>query len=794
MQDDVLFPIDENRCFFLHLAFDPVTCALTGGLRSEGASDRRFETNLLHLLKIKIGRETLRFLESLQPQSPEYFYIDPVTVKQPAKVVATIGSQLFMKGVIAEGRMKLEQTRCLVVFETRMIASGVGYGAPYALPVLDKLLTPVTDLHTHSSGQISAKGLIDVAIQKQDDPFMYPTALLDELGIAYDPKAVKKCPRVLFPPLIHLEHPDSPKTEPCVPLRDLSLEQLKRLELALSAPIDRQMTFGELELSVYRMRYPLTKCEALQADMFAKVAEEYARQGIRYAEISTTSILSPHALYELHNILPEIEKNTGVKLRFLAAIPRNFYAKQITDAIHRLQVLAKSPYIVGVDILGYESNKTVHLEPFIRELFVWAKASNPDFIIRIHAGENAKNINNVKEFLYIAQEYGIRTRIGHAIYGMDAETLELAKELARNHLLIIEFNPDSNLALNNIDRAQDIPLVQCLKEGIPAIISSDSAGIYRTDARQLAIAALCTGIRPADMEVIRAAEVQHMAAQERIFEQRMAAFPPDFFKTLALPKPSYNEKAQRKKAEKLVQKNEDLHGCLKERGIIYDDAAIEAAIRGKEPVFIAGASGSNWVKIAPKDRKEIAISMQLLTEMLCPDKAFFITGRTKNEGVGRELNNAIVMQAQQQRKFVFMAMLVEAQNLLNTVTLNSLTHVGLIAGTFLHLPHATTDFIRSHQGVALFVGGGTFTRDFILLAERYAIPFGVMAGPAGASTDKAKVIPKDHCFKGALGMVDYLYKVKPGLFRAGVTPKIAKKRYKELTKSEGLLKGMRFEG
>jgi hypothetical protein len=82
-------------------------------------------------------------------------------------------------------------------------------------------------------------------------------------------------------------------------------------------------------------------------------------------------------------------------------------------------------------------------------------------------------------------------------------------------------------------------------------------------------------------------------------------------------------------------------------------------------------------------------------------------------------------------------------------------------------------FVAKRNGTALFVGGSAFTRDFIHLGEEAGMEFGVMRGPAGASTEKARVLDKNrHLFKGAIGMVKQVIKMQQEkgvqLFRDGV--------------------------
>ena len=53
----------------------------------------------------------------------------------------------------------------------------------------------------------------------------------------------------------------------------------------------------------------------------------------------------------LEDNLPQIEEETGVKLRFLAGFGRSSDIEWNLDDTDRLRQIAKSPYIVGCDFM-----------------------------------------------------------------------------------------------------------------------------------------------------------------------------------------------------------------------------------------------------------------------------------------------------------------------------------------------------------------------------------------------------------------------------------------------------------
>ena len=108
------------------------------------------------------------------------------------------------------------------------------------------------------------------------------------------------------------------------------------------------------------------KNNTLRQDKLLWTAREYQRQGIQYVEIADTDLAKTgepavKLLEEIHEILPVIEKETGVKIRFLVGIRRipltiikdqktsNTYLR---ENVNVLKAVAKSPYVVGSDFIG----------------------------------------------------------------------------------------------------------------------------------------------------------------------------------------------------------------------------------------------------------------------------------------------------------------------------------------------------------------------------------------------------------------------------------------------------------
>mgnify|MGYP004501332375 CR=1 FL=1 len=289
------------------------------------------------------------------------------------------------------------------------------------------------------------------------------------------------------------------------------------------------------------------KNNSLRQDKLLWIAREYRKQGIKYVEIADTDLAkigdpAIKVLQEAHEILPEIEKETGVKIRFLLAIRRipltiikdqktsNTYLR---ENINVLKAVARSPYVVGSDFIGEEINDISDLKPAIEEIVKYVREEDKDFTIRIHAGENdslrdnvRKSILCVKESLTEGQEMP-RCRIGHGLYSEDLdskagkELLDLMTETG----VVVEFQLTSNVRLNNISNLSNHPLKKFLKAGVKCVQGTDGCGFYGSDTfdEQLALQNLLN-LTDADFEKMRNVEDEIIADAEEYFKKKSKKF------------------------------------------------------------------------------------------------------------------------------------------------------------------------------------------------------------------------------------------------------------------------------
>lgn len=698
---------------------------------------------------------------------------------------------------------------------TRHISKATLYPVPGNFQEFDTLRrqardTITTDFHTHSSGQITAAGLLEVAMHHKA---YYPVHLLKDLGITLSHEVMaraQKRPRIQFPPL---EPQPLPDEVDCVPLSALTRSQLRTLERHMSLPTDRQSSYTDAENLCYRLRYPFTKDNTLLKDSLKQMARESLASGIDYAEISFVGLDKPEIFQAAHDAIWEIEHDPELKdfrLRFKHGIPRTFNADQIRESLEKAKILAKSPYIVGIDFLGYEINKTTSFANALDEFALWVKQNDPEFTLCTHAGENDKNPNNVKEVIRLAAKHGVRVRIGHGLYGLDDEAVKLAQPLLRddgNPLLHIEANPDSNIALNNINDVRDMPFRRMLDNQVPFTVSSDSLGLYQTSGEQLGLSLIHAGFTARNLATLKNHQDTLVSRQLGYCERKQRAIGDweskqardQYISTLigdmakvpkARPQHVHRQsylaiqEAFGEDGPTVIPDNGELRLLLNTSPHSKKRALANPRIREtlemlreKIPIGITGASGSSWGRIDMGKRREIAIAYDMLAHVLNPETTYILQGRNKPEGVTDAINQATTNTRQETGETFNHVGLLTDSTLDSGTDYSHLSHIVRIKDP-LDVADANVNFTVRHGGVIIAAGGAAFTRDIILKADRKmqetdkGLLF-VMDGPEGASTEKAAVMDDSFTFKDGRGLITALH--------AMLQPVYIREFYRDLT-------------
>ena len=300
-----------------------------------------------------------------------------------------------------------------------------------------------------------------------------------------------------------------------------------------------------LEQMLRDRKNPVYADNSIFQDKLLWIARSAASRGIRYMEISdTTLVKNPEAagmLTEVHQVMPHIIKETGVVIRFLAAI-RRIALTIVKDNIvsgdyfrENLQVLkavSKDPYVAGSDIIGEEINDIRELKPVIREI-VKIAADEPSFVVRIHAGENdslpdnvANSIACVKESLAEGQPMP-RMRIGHGLYTANLRSRkgrELIRELNETKT-VLEFQITSNVRLNNLNTLERHPLRQYLRRDVRCVQGTDGGALYGTDSldEQLSLEKML-GLTTEELLRMRQCEERVLNDSLACFEKKQTAW------------------------------------------------------------------------------------------------------------------------------------------------------------------------------------------------------------------------------------------------------------------------------
>ena len=379
------------------------------------------------------------------------------------------------------------------------------------------------------------------------------------------------------------------------------------------------------------------KNNTLLQDKLLWVAREYKKQGIYYAEIAVTWIVKKgeegaKILEELHEIVPKIEIETGVKLRFLGAFSRTLMSKeQLKEGIDVFKVAAKSPYIVGSDIIGEEINDICNFKQVIKELVEFAVEQDDGFTMRIHAGENdslrdnvAKSIRCIKESVPEGKKMP-RCRIGHGLYGIDLETEDgkkLVEEMKKDGI-ILEFQLTSNVRLNNLTNLESHPIKRYLANDVNCVQGSDGCGIYGTDCmeEQMALTNLLN-LTEEDVAKMKKVEDDLISKNEEYFkikDKKFKAWLNGRNIKDAILEEEQNEIERNKDREfEFVQSmNLDSAEVLKEKIVKLPE--------DKVPVIIAGGSFNSHGRetILSDEGKKI---LKELIKKLDSEKSYFVIG------------------------------------------------------------------------------------------------------------------------------------------------------------------------
>ena len=388
----------------------------------------------------------------------------------------------------------------------------------------------------------------------------------------------------------------------------------------------------------------------LRQDKLLWIAREYQKQGIYYTEIADTTLTKKgipaiELLEEIHQIMPQIEKETGVKIRFLVAIRRipltiikdtKTSSNYLREDLNVLKAVSKSPYVVGSDVIGEEINDISELKPAIEEIVQYACNEDNGYTIRIHAGENdslkdnvRKSIECVKQSLKAGQKMP-RIRIGHGLYTAKLDSKEgqkLIQEI-KEAGAVLEFQLTSNVRLNNLSNLKNHPIKKYLDNNIKCVQGTDGGGCYGTDTvdEQLAIQNLL-GLSNEDFLKMRKVEDEIIEHENKYFEEKSKKFN-EFLAGRTI------REAILELENKIEEENKNNHIPLRINHNIESEKILKNKIKklpeDKIPIIIAGGSFNAKNRVTQTTEAGIQMLEELI-QKIDNKKVYFVIGH-KMEG------------------------------------------------------------------------------------------------------------------------------------------------------------------
>ena len=562
-----------------------------------------------------------------------------------------------------------------------------------------------TDLHTHINAILQPDILIALGIKHQ---IKYPLYFIRKLDLKLTPKQEKEIGR--FRAEIEKKYKDVKnkdkklerkiKDETYINFADLILNNLEnadenivKIRNSLVLMKDGQAVFTNLE-KVYVYRYVFAKGKSVEddekiefsnidkvpdddikntliqmmkdskkgskyanntifQDKLLWIAREYQKQGITYTEISNSDFAKKgergiNLVEEINEILPKIEKETGVSIRFLVAISRTLLTNvQRNESVSILKAVSKCPYIVGSDIIGEEINDIMNFENIIKQIVEYSIYEDPGFTIQIHAGENDAFKDNIEKALFCVKkaipegEKAPKVRIGHGLYVPDLnskkgkEIIEKIKELDA----VVQFQLTSNVRLNNLIDLKNHPIKQYLKNNVKCVQGTDGCGFYGIDTRdeQIALRNLLD-LTDDDFMKMRVVEDEIIENSKKYFKEKSKRFA-EFLKGRSAREAIMHEEERNLVNLKIT---ENMSTKMLEAEKVFESKIGELPT-DKIPVIIAGGSfnSSNRETNLSEAYKKM---LKSLMEKISDKNAYFVIGH-KMQGyekavldISKELN------------------------------------------------------------------------------------------------------------------------------------------------------------
>ncbi len=417
----------------------------------------------------------------------------------------------------------------------------------------------------------------------------------------------------------------------------------ERIDISLD--LVNQLEDEEIRESLKKMLIDMQPGSVYENNTFFKdkllwIAREYKKQGIKYVEIANYTPLAKKGLagikniVYMHEILPKIEEETGVKIRFLVAANRDkslFSEQQLKEYPAVVKTIAKSPYIVGMDLIGEEINNVTDFSDIIEEIVKYSIYEDKGFTIRLHAGETDSfkdNIEKALDCVKLCVPNGVKApniRIGHGLYVPDLDSKD-GQRIIRKMIDLdatLEFQLTSNVRLNNLSNLKNHPMKKYLNAGIKCVQGTDGCGFYGIDTidEQIALRNLL-GITDEEFLQMRKVEEAIMEKRNKYFIEKTKKFE-EFLNSRDI------EEALIEEEEKLLSDFDTEKVSTIGSNKVKSSKAFENMIvkipKNRTPIIIAGGSFNSKGRVTVV-KEELRQQLKEIMEKIDNKKMYFVIG------------------------------------------------------------------------------------------------------------------------------------------------------------------------
>ncbi len=703
--------LDEDGSIIYALEYDETTKKLSGKLKN--ICKWNDATKILHSVFESV------FLVCVNGS----VYKNPVVIDTPEIAISLhIGNEVIARSIylIAKKSFYKKDFPITTFDMLRFNQSGLehlnGFEARVANYNPPRLLA---DLHTHFTGALSSSCLVDV-VKRSQCAVWYPIEQLRKNKIMHSGD-VKEGKIDLASKTTQLEW--------------------SKFQNELSIHPQRVSLFPEME-DVYNNRNPLLKNISLFEPFLKELAKDYQKNGIIYAELSLSDIINQDWLDIANRVVPLLEKEYGVSIRFLVGIWRHSPRLYNEDLVEKIKAHLHNPNIMGVDVMGQETSSTNDFVSILATLNSFKK-ERPDYVIRVHAGESPCHPDNVK----IALENGA-TRIGHGIHGFTMEIAELAKRAGA----IFELCISSNNALHSITSPGEIPLKKFIALGVKVTLGTDGQGLYRTTHPTEASLARRLGLTQRELIGIVKTNQEYIERVKCNYLERIKN-PQEAFQAAVFPSPKFprngwqiveSQKAlERKMVEEAITKILNCSTSLPITVVNPDD--LLKVFKELTPILFAGAVSKNWDPVEESHKIEIQNTIESFFKHIDPNKVVIVTGGT-DFGLEKLVHDEVARQGKQGRMFKLLGGLATHLEVDVSTISRSLTHAVCFDYSWYDTAPHLLPWVKKSNGNTIFIGGGDVVKSMICTSKNLDIDFFVMEDVFGSSSSASKLYP-DHSFK-----------------------------------------------